>query len=56
MKFGYLSSVKESVSKKKLGAKGPGPALAESSILDGESTHVDLDFKNSVEEWAWVAS
>ncbi len=38
-----------------LGAMGPGPALAESSIWGGESTHVDLDLKNSAEEWARVA-
>ncbi len=34
----------------------PGPALVESSIWGSESTHVDLDLKNSVEEWAWMAS
>ncbi len=49
-------SWKESESKKKLGAKGPGPALAESSIWGSKSDHVDLDLKNSAEEWAWVAS
>ncbi len=52
LKLGYQSSVKESESEKKLGAKGPGPALAESSIWGGESTHVDLDLKTSAEEWA----
>ncbi len=36
--------------------KNPGPALEEKSIWGGESTHVDLDLKNSAEEWAWVAS
>ncbi len=36
--------------------KNPGPALAESSIWGGKSTQVDLDLKNSAEEWAWVAS
>ncbi len=58
LKFGYQSSVKESESEKKLVQKNPGPALVvvESSILGGESTHVDLDLKNSVEEWAWLAS
>ncbi len=49
MKFDNQSSVKESESKKKLGAKGPGCALAESSIWGGESTHVDLVLKNSAE-------
>ncbi len=39
-----------------VGEKSPGPALAESSIWGGKSTHVDLDLKNSAEEWAWVAS
>ncbi len=56
MKFGYQSSVKESESEKKLVQKNPGCALAESSIWDGESAHVDSDLKNSAEEWAWVAS
>ncbi len=56
LNFGYQSSVKESESEKKLVQKNPGPALAESSILGGKSTHVDLDLKNSAEEWAWVAS
>ncbi len=56
LKFGYQSSVKESESEKKLGAKGPGPALAGKSIWGSESTHVDLDLKNSAEEWARVAS
>jgi hypothetical protein len=36
--------------------KNPDPALEEKSIWGGESTHVDLDLKNSAEEWAWVAS
>ncbi len=50
LKFGYQSSVKESESEKKLVKKNPGPALAESSIRGGESTHVDLDLKNSAKE------
>jgi hypothetical protein len=37
-------------------AKGPGPAQAERSTWGGESTHVDLDLKNSAEEWARVTS
>ncbi len=44
------------VSKQKVGAKGPDPALADSSIWGGESTPVDLDLKNPAEKWAWVAS
>jgi len=38
--------------------KGPGPALADSSVWGGESTPVPvvLDLKNLSEEWAWVAS
>jgi hypothetical protein len=44
------------VSKQEVVAKGPGPALVDSSIWDDESIPVDLDFKNSAEEWARVAS
>jgi hypothetical protein len=44
------------VSEQEVGAKGPGLALADSSIWGSESTPVDLDLKNSVEEWAWVVS
>ncbi len=33
-----------------VGAKYPGPALAESSIWGGESIPVDLDLKKSAEE------
>jgi hypothetical protein len=39
-----------------VGAKNSIPALAESSIGGGESTPVDLDLKNSAEEWPWLAS
>ena len=38
-----------------MGGKGPGSALVNSPILDSDSTPVDLDLKNPVEEWAWVA-
>ena len=38
------------VSKQEVGAKGPGPALANSSIWVGESTPVDLDLKNPAAE------
>ncbi len=44
------------VSKQEVGAKGPGPALTNSSIWGGESTNVNLDLKNPAEEWAQVAS
>jgi hypothetical protein len=39
------------VSKQENVAKGPGPALVDSSIRDDESTPVDLDLKNPAEEW-----
>jgi hypothetical protein len=42
------------VSKILVGAKCPDPALADSSIWGSESTSVDLDLKNPVEECAWV--
>ena len=48
LKFGYQSSVKESESEKKLVQKNPGPVLEEISIWGRESTHVDLDLKNSI--------
>jgi len=46
------------VSKQKASAKGPGSALADSSIWGGESTPVpmDLDLNNPAEEWKRVAS
>jgi hypothetical protein len=37
------------------GAKGPGPALVESSIWGSESP-VDMDWKKSAEKWARGAS
>ncbi len=36
--------------------KGPGLALADSSIWGSESTPVDLDLENPAEEWAQMAS
>ena len=44
------------VSDRDVGAKGPVPDLADSSIWGGESTPVDLDLKNPAEEWARVLS
>jgi len=44
------------VSKREVGAKHPGSALADSSIWGGEFTPGDLDLKNPVEDWARVAS
>ncbi len=44
------------VSEQEVGAKGPGPALADKSIWGVESTPVILDLMNPVEEWAQVAS
>jgi hypothetical protein len=44
------------VSEQEVVAKGPGPALEDSSIWGGESTPVDLDLKDPAKEWAWVVS
>jgi hypothetical protein len=44
------------LSKQEVGAEASGPAMADSSIWGSESTPVDLDLKNPVVEWAWVAS
>jgi hypothetical protein len=44
------------VSEQDVGAKGPSPALVDSSIWDSEFTPVDLDLKNPAKKWAWVVS
>ncbi len=45
-----MSSKCQRVSKQENGAKGPDPALADSSIWGGKSTPVDLDLKNPAKE------
>jgi hypothetical protein len=42
------------VSEQEVVAKGPGPALVDSSIWGVESTPVDLELKNPAEKWARV--
>ena len=44
------------VSDQEVYAKGPGPALVDSSIWSGESTPVDLDLKDPAKEWAQAVS
>ncbi len=53
----WMPIICQRVSEQEVDAKGPGPALVDSSISWGsESTPVELDMKDPAEEWARAVS